>query len=100
MHSAQCMALHALAVVLRTQEIIEVLVRWLGWADLLAVFNTCAGCRAAWRSRAVRDLVLGRMVRGYAWARRHSELEHVRWVEAGLGDVDLLRGLLAYLHSL
>jgi len=88
--SALCMALHALAVALGTREIAGQLAGWLEWVDLLALFNTCAGCRAAWRSEAVREEVLGRIMRGYAWALRHCEREHVRWVEIGLADVDLL----------
>jgi len=86
------MALHALAVALGTSKIAGALAGWLEWVDLLALFNTCAGCRAAWRSEAVREEVLGRIVRGYAWALRHCEREHVRWVEIGLADVDLLCG--------
>jgi len=90
--SAPGMPLHTLAVALGKQKIAGALAGWLEWADLLALFNTCAGCRAAWRSEAVREEVLGRMVQGYAWALRHCEREHVRWIDIGLADVDLLRG--------
>jgi len=86
------MVLHALAVALGTWKIAGTLAEWLEWVDLLALFNTCTGCRAAWRSEAVREEVLGRIMRGYAWALRHCEREHVRWVEIGLADVDLLCG--------
>ncbi|KXN81306.1 hypothetical protein AN958_05161 [Leucoagaricus sp. SymC.cos] len=62
----------------------------LDWTDILALFNTCRDCRNLFRDDVLRDILLCRLVPGYAAALRFRNLANYHDVPISLHDLDLL----------
>ncbi|KAF5359334.1 hypothetical protein D9756_003251 [Leucocoprinus leucothites] len=80
---------HFIAAV-KTPAVLAGLAARLDWPDLLSLLNTCRDCRHVFRNVILRDLLLSRLVPGFAEALRFRDLANYRDVPIDLHDLDLL----------
>lgn len=72
-------------------RVLSSLVSHLDWPDLLSLLNTCSHCRNIFLEPSLREVILSRLVPGYADALRLRDPTNYHDLPVSLHDLDLLR---------
>ncbi|KAF7773353.1 hypothetical protein Agabi119p4_5520 [Agaricus bisporus var. burnettii] len=71
-------------------QVLSSLVAHLDWPDLLSLLNTCSHCRNIFLAPSLREVILSRLVPGYADALRLRDPTNYHDLPVSLHDLDLL----------